>query len=204
MRNPNGHPLVAAIVDWTMRPMLPIRERVVPHARGRILEIGFGTGLNLGHYDFDGVTSLTAIEPDPHMRARAERRIESLDRDVELVSAFADAMPFDDGSFDEVVLTFTLCTVPEPAAALAEIRRVLAPGGTLHFAEHTRSDHRPTEWVQRALDPLWARLAAGCHLTRDAAELISAAGFELEALHGHGRRPLNITPVHRGRARRTA
>lgn len=202
MRNPKGHPLLARLIDWTMAPMVPIRERVVPEARGRVLELGFGTGLNLEHYQHELVDTLTAIEPDPHMRARAERRIAELGQEVTLVSAFGESLPFDDGVFDEVVITFTLCTVADPQATLAEVHRVLRPAGTLHFAEHTASDHRPTRWVQDALDPIWSHFAGGCHLNRDAAGLIGAAGFELEALHGHGRRPLGLTPVHRGRARR--
>ncbi|MEO0602807.1 MAG: methyltransferase domain-containing protein [Myxococcota bacterium] len=204
MRNPNGHPLLASLIDWTMAPLQRVRERLVPDARGRVLEIGFGTGLNLAHYDFEAVEALTAIEPDPHMRARAERKIAAAGQEVTLVPAFAESLPFEDGLFDEVVLTFTLCTIPDPVGALAEVHRVLTPGGVLHFAEHTASDHGAMRSLQSVLDPVWSHFAGGCHLDRDAARLIAEAGFELEELHGHGRGPLNVTPVHRGRARRVS
>jgi len=200
VRNPDGHPWIASLIDWTMAPMEPIRERVVPGARGRVLEIGFGTGLNLPHYDFALVERLTAIEPDPHMRVRAERRSTALGRDVTLLDAAAETLPFDDDTFDEVVMTFTLCTVPDPERALAEIRRVLRPGGVLHFAEHTESDHAGMRWLQRAVDPVWSRFAGGCHLTRDAVSLIAGAGFDLGEVHGHGRGALSWAPIHRGRA----
>ena len=202
MRRPGGHPLLARIIDPVMRPLHRVRAKVVPRVRGRVLEIGMGTALNLEHYDPEGVVELVGIEPDPHMRARAERRLPEAAFPTSLVATGAETLPFDDGSFDEVLVTFTLCTVADVPRALAEIRRVLAPGGKLHFAEHTRSDTPWTAWVQRTVDPLYTRLAGGCHLDRDAVGLIEAAGFCVEELHDHGRTPFNPTPIHRGVARR--
>lgn len=202
MRNPKGHPVIASLIDRTMAPLRKIRTRVVPFARGRVLEIGFGTGLNLEHYDWSQIDSLVAIEPDPHMRRRAAQRVAQEGYDVGLVEAFAEALPFDDADFDEVLITFTLCTVPDPEGALAEVRRVLRPDGRLRFAEHTISDFGPMRALQHAIDPVWCRVAAGCHVTRDSVALIGAAGFELGEVKGHGRNWYNVTPIHRGVARR--
>lgn len=201
MRTPEGHPIHAALLDLLMRPMAPVRQRVVPEARGRVLEIGVGTGLNLAVYRPEQVRELVGIEPDPHMLRRAAPRFAAAPFPAELVQAGAEALPFPDASFDEVVLTFTLCTVPDPDAAAREMRRVLVPGGVLRFAEHTASDHRVTAAVQRAIDPLWGLLAAGCHVTRDPLDTLRRAGFALDEVHPHGRGALNLTPVWRGSAR---
>ena len=192
------HPIVAALLDFSMRPMEPIRGHVVPLAAGRVLEIGVGTGLNAARYDPSRITEIVGIEPDPHMLKRARPRFEAAPYPARLVQAGAEALPFDDRSFDEVVCTFVLCTIPDVRAAVREMFRVLVPGGTLHFAEHTRSDHRPTMAVQRALQPAWAFFAGGCQLSRDPVGLLEEAGFELVAVHGHGRGLLNVTPVLRG------
>ena len=201
MRRPGGHPFVASILDTVMQPMARIRDKVVPRARGRVLEVGVGTGLNLERYNLAQVEHLVGIDPDPHMRRRAEARRTELGIEAELLDAGAEAMPFERASFDTVVLTFTLCTVPDVAGSLAEIRRVLAPGGELLFAEHTQSDTPLTAWVQQAVHPVYTRFSGGCHLHRNAVALLEQAGFEIVELHGHGRGPLNLTPVHRGVAR---
>ena len=202
MRNPRGHPILARCMDLAMRPLAPIRDRVVPDAAGRVLEIGVGTGLNLDRYRTDRVSDYVGIEPDPHMRARAIPRAAALPFPARIVDASAEALPFDPGTFDEVVLTFTLCTVDDPAAALAEIHRVLIAGGRVRFAEHTASDHAAMAWLQRLVDPVWTRLSGGCHLDRDPVALIADSGFVIEAIDGHGRRPHNLAPIHRGVARR--
>lgn len=203
MRRPGGHPLLARIIDRVMAPMARIRAKVVPQARGRVLEIGVGTGMNLQHYQAEQVRELVGIDPDPHMRARALPRAEVAGLPVQVVDAGAESLPFDDGTFDEVVITFTLCTIPDVDASIAEMRRVLVSGGRLHFAEHTRSDSRVTAWVQSAVDPVYTRIAGGCHLDRDAVALLESGGFEVETLHAHGRTPWNLTPVHRGVARKS-
>jgi SAM-dependent methyltransferase len=204
MRSPHGHPVHAALLDLLMRPMAPVRERVVPEARGRILEIGVGTGLNLPVYRAENVERLVGIDPDPHMLGRAEARFRAAPFPTELVRAGAEALPFDDASFDEVVLTFTLCTIPDPGAAVAEMRRVLVPGGVVRFAEHTASDHRVTARVQRAIDPVWGWFSGGCHVTRDPLALLRAGGFTVQDVHGHERGAMNLTPVWRGVAARGA
>ncbi|MFT4627315.1 MAG: SAM-dependent methyltransferase [Myxococcota bacterium] len=185
MRDPAGHPFLAAILDTSMAGLAPIRARIVPRAAGTVLEIGAGTGLNLPHYGA-GVACLHAVEPDPHMRRRLRARASEASFPVHIHDAGAEAMPFDDASFDDVVCTFTLCTVTDPHAVLAEVHRVLRPGGRLLFAEHVTADGGVALRVQHAVDPLWTRLAGGCHLTRAAAVLIGEAGFSLDPTERHG------------------
>ncbi|HHO51442.1 MAG TPA: SAM-dependent methyltransferase [Deltaproteobacteria bacterium] len=203
MRSPRGHPLLASLIDLIMRPLEPLRDKIVPGARGRVLEVGVGTGLNLPRYRPDQLQHLVAIEPDPHMRRRAQARLAQLpELPLELLDCGAEALPFEDASFDEAVITFTLCTIPDVHAALDELHRVLVPGGLLRFAEHTRSDSAATAWLQATINPVYTRLAGGCNLHRDPVGLLEEHGFVIEALHPHGRRPLNLLPVYRGIARR--
>lgn len=194
------HPILAATLDLTMRPMYSARTLVVPGARGRVLEIGVGTGLNFDLYD-ERVTELVGVEPDPHMLRRARRRAETMPFPTELHEVGAEELPFEGGSFDTVVITFTLCTIPEPEAALAEVRRVLRPEGALLFLEHVRSAGRVMAWMQDAMAPAWRRLFGGCHPNRDATTLLGAAGFAVEGLAPVGREYWNPLPVYRGVAR---
>lgn len=179
--------------------MYPARRLVVPEASGAVLEVGVGTGLNLALYG--NLESLTAIDPDPHMLARARPRAEALAFPVDLRQAGAERLPFDAERFDTVVVTFALCTIPEPAAALAEARRVLRPGGRLLFVEHTRSVQRGVARAQDVLTPLWKRLGGGCHLNRPAVDLVRAAGFDLVETLSVGRERWTLLPVYRGSAR---
>jgi len=185
-----------------MRPLYPARREVVPRATGRVLEIGVGTGLNLGLYA--DVASLATIEPDPYMAERARPRLAELSFPTELHEVGAEALPFDRGEFDSVVCTFTLCTIPDTTAALAEMRRVLRPGGRLLFAEHTRSEQPIMQRVQDALTPLWKRIGGGCHLNRPAPSMIAAAGFEVEGVTPFRRVRWTPLPVYYGSAVRAA
>jgi ubiquinone/menaquinone biosynthesis C-methylase UbiE len=196
-----SHPILAATLDFAMRSLVKVREKVVPGAEGDVLELGAGTGMNIGYYS-DAVRSLTAVEPDPHMRKRAERRYQGAGLDVTLDGASAEALPFDDARFDTVVATFVLCTIPDPARALEEARRVLKPGGVLIFAEHVANQHRLARRAQEMLDPVWGAFSGGCHLNRDALELIEAAGFSDMSHRPHGGQRWTLTPVISGRARR--
>ncbi|HVC10853.1 MAG TPA: methyltransferase domain-containing protein [Burkholderiales bacterium] len=154
------------------------REKVVPLAQGRVLEVGIGTGLNMAHYDKAKVARIVALDPALSMHRLARKRIARAGLDVELVGVSAERIPLRDASFDSVLVTWSLCSIPDPVAALREMRRVLAPGGRLIFCEHGRS---PDEGVRRWQDrvtPYWMKIAGGCHLNRDIPGLLREAGFE--------------------------
>jgi len=153
------------------------RLRVVPNAHGRVLEIGIGTGLNMPYYEPERIESLVGVEPSQRMHRLALRRSKAAGLEVRLVGLSAEKLPLADASFDSVVSTFTLCTIPDPVAALKEIRRVLAPGGRLLFAEHGRAPEASVRKWQQRLQPLWIPLAGGCHLDRDIPALLREAGF---------------------------
>jgi ubiquinone/menaquinone biosynthesis C-methylase UbiE len=155
-----------------------MRHELLAAARGRVLELGAGTGLNLEHYP-ETIESLALVEPDPHMTKRLREKLAHSDREAEVVGAPAERLPFPDHSFDTVAVTLVLCTVPDQVAALAEIRRVLKPGGQLLFLEHVRSrDPQLARWQDRWERP-WRFIGDGCHCNRDTVSAIAAAGFTL-------------------------
>jgi SAM-dependent methyltransferase len=155
-----------------------MRRELLAQARGRVLEIGAGTGLNLELYP-DSVEDLTITEPDPHMTKQLHKKLAEAGRATEVIEAPAESLPFEDNSFDTAVVTLVLCTVPDQAAALTEIRRVLKPGGQFLFLEHVRSlDPGMAKWQDRLEGP-WRFLGDGCHCNRDTVSAISAAGFDL-------------------------
>lgn len=197
MLDPEGHPYVAAILDVAMAGMEGTRARLIPQARGRVLEIGMGTGANLPHYG--AVDEVVGLEPDPHMRKRAARRASELHVPVQLVDADAAHLPFPDASFDTVVATWVLCTIPHAEQACVEMRRVLKPDGLLIFAEHTLSRHAPQQHLQHLLTPVWKRFAGGCHLDRDSLAMLRQAGFVLE-VDPNPRDTWTLVPVYRGTA----
>lgn len=171
-----GAALYDPVLWWGERGgMAARRGRLLRRARGAVLEIGAGTGLNLPHYG--ALERLVLTEPDPQMAARLRRRARSLGREAEVHEEGAEALPFPADTFDTAVSTLVLCTVPEPAAALGELRRVLRPGGQLLFIEHVRAETpRLAAWQDRLRAP-WAALAGGCQCNRPTLELIEAAGF---------------------------
>jgi SAM-dependent methyltransferase len=178
------------------------RARVVPAARGRVLEIGIGSGLNLGFYG-RGVEALCGVDPADRLLAMAGKAARDAPFAVDLLRRGAEALPFDAKSFDSVVTTWTLCSIPDVSSALTEMRRVLKPGGELIFIEHGLApEPRVAAW-QRRLGPLWRRCSGGCHLERKMDELIRHAGFAITHLDtGYlvpGPRPLTYS--YRGRAR---
>ena len=154
------------------------REWACSRANGEVLEVAVGTGRNLPYYPADA--HLTAIELSPQMLEIARTRAEELGRDVDLRIGDAQALEFADQSFDTVIITFGLCTIPDDRRALAEAHRVLRPGGRLVLLEHVRSPSLPIRAVQRALDPLSVRFAAD-HLVRDPLDYLGSVGFELRA-----------------------
>lgn len=155
------------------------RKELLADVEGRVLEPGAGTGANLAHYPA-GVR-LTLTEPNRLMRARLSERVSALGLDAAVSDAAIERLPFDDASFDVVVSTLLLCSVNDLAGALAEIHRVLRPGGRLLFLEHVASERGGRYLWQRRLEPCWSWFADGCRLTRRTAEAIEAAGFEIES-----------------------
>jgi ubiquinone/menaquinone biosynthesis C-methylase UbiE len=161
-------------------PMMKQRTKVVPHAQGRVLELGVGMGLNLRFYDPAKVSEVMGVDPAPELRAVAEAAERDPALKVKVEDGTAEALPFEDASFDTVVCTFTLCSVCTPPAALAEARRVLKPGGRFLFCEHGLAPDPDVAKWQRRIEPVWKRIAGGCHLTRPVASAIEAAGFKVE------------------------
>ncbi|MBO0840615.1 MAG: class I SAM-dependent methyltransferase [Sciscionella sp.] len=156
-----------------------LRAELLAGLSGRVLEVGAGTGLNFAHYPSE-VADLIAVEPEPNLRAKAEQAATAAPVSVRLVDAVADELPMPDDSFDAVVVSAVLCSVANPASALAEFRRVLKPLGQLRFYEHVRSSRALFGRWQDAVDPLWTRLMGGCHANRDTLAAITAAGFQVD------------------------
>jgi ubiquinone/menaquinone biosynthesis C-methylase UbiE len=162
------------------------RAKIVPLASGAVLELGCGGGANFRYYEAGLVSSLSGIDPSPELLERARTAIPANGIDFRIGPGVGEALPFADGSFDTVVTTFTLCSVEDPAQALAEARRVLRPSGRLLFLEHGLSpDAGPRRWQYR-LEPLWRRLMGNCHLTRATLPSIRDAGFVIvESANGY-------------------
>jgi ubiquinone/menaquinone biosynthesis C-methylase UbiE len=178
-----------------IKPVRRQRQKIVPHAHGRVLEIGIGTGLNLAHYDKARVSSLTGVDPALQMHRLARKRMADAGLAVELVGVSAEGLPLDDASFDTVVMTYTLCSIADPVPAVREMRRVLKPGGKLLFCEHGRAPEEGVRRWQRRLNPVWGRIGGGCHLDRDIPALLREGGFALpglQTLYLPGPRPLTF------------
>ena len=182
----------ARVLPWLVEKacrsttILAERRRWVPQAKGDVLELGVGSGLNLAFYDAARVHEVVGIDPSAPLLARAQARVAGAPVPVELVEAACEALPFTAARFDTVLTTYVLCSVTDAARALAEVRRVLRPGGRLLFVEHGRSDRPRTAAWQRRLTPAWRVVGGNCHLDRDIAGLLRAAGFELLSLEaGH-------------------
>lgn len=164
------------------RPVMYQRRLVVPEASGEVLEIGVGSGLNAPFYDAEKVTQLWALEPSAAMRQQASERFAALTVPYQWLDLPGEQIPLADHSIDTVVLTFTLCTIPDPLMALAQMKRVLKPNGRLLFCEHGLApDAGVARWQQR-LNPLWRPLAGGCNLNRPIDQLLTNAGFVTESL----------------------
>ncbi len=155
------------------------RAQATEGLSGRVVEVGFGSGLNVPHYPPE-VEVVLAVEPAPVARRLAERRLRATTVPVEHVGLDGQDIPLRDANCDAALITFTLCTVPDPARALSEVRRVLRPGGAVHFLEHGLSPDAGVATWQRRLEPLQRRVADGCHLTRNASALVEQAGFVMQ------------------------
>jgi ubiquinone/menaquinone biosynthesis C-methylase UbiE len=194
--------ILPRLCDLAMRNkhMLPYRQRVIGAAEGRVLEIGVGSGLNLPFYR--NIREIIGLEPAPRLIAMARRAAESGSVPVTFIEGSAAAIPIEDRSIDTVVTTWTLCTIPDAAVALDEMRRVLTPGGRLLFVEHGRAPDAGVRAWQDWLTPAWKRISGGCHLNRPIRSMIEDAGFGFERLEtGYmpGLRPMSF--LYRGSAR---
>jgi ubiquinone/menaquinone biosynthesis C-methylase UbiE len=189
--------LLPYLLDFAMKydELTNLREKMIPAARGVVLEVGIGSGLNLPFYT-SAVTKLYGLEPSAELLAKARTRSSGLPFPIEWLNTGADLIHLPDSSVDTVVVTWSLCSMKDPAAALGEMSRVLRPDGRLIFIEHGLSpDARVQSWQNR-LTPVWRRLAGGCHLNRKMDDLIRSAGFSiatLEADYIPGPRPVTYT-----------
>ena len=173
-------PIVAPFDSFGVRRW---RQWVVSAAQGRVLELGVGTGLNLPHYRM--AKTVTAIDPDSASLQRALSRSHRTAPSITLSQASAEALPFENESFDTVVGTLTFCTIPDADRALGEARRVLKPGGMFRLVEHVRVENRLIGGAQDAVTPLWKQIAGGCHLNRDTLSAVERAGFHVHGVNKH-------------------
>ncbi len=163
-------------------PILKQRAKVVPHAEGRVLEIGMGSGINLSFYDPDKVEMVFGLEPSEGMRQKAQANLARSPVPVEWLDLPGEEVPLEDKSVDTVVLTYTLCTIPDFQAALAQMRRVLKPGGRLLFCEHGEAPDESVRRWQARVNPMWKKVAGGCNLNRPIPTNLEEAGFRIDDL----------------------
>jgi len=169
-------------LSCSTKPVMRQREKVVPLARGRVLEIGIGSGLNLPYFDAGKVTKVWGLDPSPEMRRIAERAAQSVEFEVELIDLPSEEIPLEADSVDTVLVTYALCTIPETEPALRQMARVLKPGGDLVFCEHGAAPDEGVRRWQDRLNPVWRRLGGGCNLDREIPKLIEQGGFKIRGM----------------------
>jgi len=202
---PRGHPIFAALYDLLTRSaekkfLGAHRAYLAGGTAGRVLDVGSGTGANFGYYP--PAAEVVGVEPDPYMARRARARAQRLGKPVTLLEVGAEQLPFPDASFDAAVVTLVLCTIPDPERSLAELGRVLRPGGQLRFLEHVRATTPGWVRFQDLVTPLWKRIGAGCHPNRDTVGAIERSGFRITELERYAFGPYPIRPMIRGVALR--
>ncbi len=175
------HWILPALLDFVMgqKAIMKQRRRLVPLARGRVLEVGIGSGLNLAFYDPVQVSEVLGLDPSSEMKSRARKRVAASPVPVSFVGLSGEEIPLENASVDTILFTYTLCTIPDPVKALHEMRRVLKPGGQLLFCEHGKAPDDDVAQFQRRLEPTWSNWCGGCHLTRDVPDLLSKGGFSV-------------------------
>lgn len=183
-------------VACSTKPNMRQREKVVPLAHGRVLEIGIGSGLNFPYYDASKVTKVWGLDPSPDIMRMAERAALAVPFDVEFIGLPSDEIPLEGGSVDTVLVTYTLCTIPDTQPALRQMARVLRPGGKLIFCEHGAAPDPSVRRWQDRINPIWKRLGGGCNLNRAIPALIEEGGFRItgmETMYISGWRPATFT-----------
>jgi ubiquinone/menaquinone biosynthesis C-methylase UbiE len=169
--------------------MKELRAQIIPQASGRVFELGCGAGANQSLYDSAKVTSFSAIDPSPKLLEYARAEVAKKGWEADIRHGFGEAIPFADESFDTVVCTFTMCSVDDQMQALAELRRILKPGGTYLFAEHGRSPEPNIARWQERIDPLWSKIMGNCHLSRPVTAAMEQAGFKASPIAQQYREP---------------
>ncbi len=201
--NPYERFVLPRLIDTAcgMGDVMRRRAELIPRARGEVLEVGMGTGLNLQYYDAQQVSRIVGVDPAAQMQTLARKRAAQIAIPVEMIAVGADGVAAADDSYDTVVMTFTLCSIGDPLPALLEMLRVLKPQGQLLFCEHGLSNEASVQRWQRRLTPWWKPIAGGCHLDRDIPGLLQQAGFalhELSQAYISGPRPM--TYLYQGAA----
>jgi ubiquinone/menaquinone biosynthesis C-methylase UbiE len=186
------------MLDFTMRmePIMRQRAKVVPLARGRVLEIGIGSGLNLSFYDKSKVQTVVGLDPSPELNVMAKKRASEAGIDVDWLALSSETIPLPDSSVDSIVITYTMCTIPDVHSALLEMRRVLKPGAMMHFSEHGLAPDASVRKWQNRLNSTWGKLAGGCNINRSVPTMLDDAGFRVEkidTMYLPGPRPFTFT-----------
>lgn len=176
--------LLPKIIHWTcgQNPTMRQRQKVIPLAYGKVLEVGIGTGLNLGYYNSSNIDHLMGLDPSKENWKMNKVNGESLGLDLSFVQAYAENIPADNDQFDSAVITYTLCSIEDPVVSLDEIRRVLKPSGQLIFCEHGVAPDKKVEKWQHRLNPYWKIISGGCNLNRNIPEILDQAGFKIRKL----------------------
>lgn len=177
--------ILPSIIDWScsMAPIIELRKKVVPLAKGKVLEVGIGSGINLSLYNPAQVEHVWGLEPASGMRRKATKNLSLSPVTVEWLDLPGEAIPLDNNSVDTVLLTYTLCTIPDWKTALQQMHRVLKPQGKLLFCEHGRAPQKSVSKWQDRLTPVWKKFAGGCHLNRPIATCIEESGFTIEEIN---------------------
>lgn len=179
-----GKHILPACLDMACgtKPILKQREKVVPHAEGVVLEIGIGSGQNLPYYDAHKVSKIIGVDPDDHIWRRSHKRRAASPISIERMGLSGEDIPMESNSVDSVVVTYSLCTIPDPVKALLEMKRIVKPGGLIHFSEHGMApDANVRKWQSR-IDPLWKKIAGGCHSSRNIPDYFRRADLKIENL----------------------
>jgi len=186
--------ILPGLTHWVCshRDISKQRSKVVPLAKGRVLEVGIGSGLNLPFYDPAKVKQVWGVEPSCKMRAMAEKKAVDLPFDVDFIGLSGEEIPMEKNSADTVLVTYTLCSIPDVQKALKEMNRVLKPGGELIFCEHgSAPDDHIRKWQER-VNPVWTKVSGGCHLNRPISDLIKEGGFRIKHMEATYSTPLKI------------